>query len=325
MLQDTLGRRFTYLRLSITDQCNFRCLYCLPNGYQKNPSQPPFLSVDEIRRLITGLSQLGFCKVRLTGGEPTLRRDFLTIAAVVSSVPHVKKVMLSTNGYRLLREGHQYQAAGIRGINVSIDSLDASKFKSLTGHDKLSEIIEGIEKAITLDISPIKINTVLMKGINEGEIPAFIAWVKDKPVCVRFIELMPTGINQGTFKDCHLPAESLKVYLNRTGWVIKQRSFDSGPAAEYVHSDFVGSVGIIAPYAKNFCSSCNRLRITSLGELKLCLFGEARYSLRHLLQRDDQTLELQDTLKQLLFRKKETHELHIGKFGDVAHFAAMGG
>lgn len=325
MLQDILGRRFTYLRLSITDQCNFRCLYCLPNGYQKNPNQPPLLSLNEIRRLVMAFSEGGFCKVRLTGGEPTLRRDFLAIAAAISSIPRVKKVMLSTNGYRLLREVHQYQAAGIHGINVSIDSLIASKFKTLTGHDKLDEILAGIEKAITLNISPIKINTVLMKGINEDEISVFMGWIKDKPVCVRFIELMPTGMNQGTFKDRHLPAESLKVYLNRTGWVIRQRSYDSGPAAEYVHSDFVGSVGIIAPYAKNFCSSCNRLRITGLGELKLCLFGEARYSLRRLLQRDDQSSELQDTLKRLLLQKKETHELHAGKFGDVAHFAAMGG
>lgn len=325
MLQDSTGRIFTYLRLSITEKCNFRCWYCLPNGYQKNPEQPAFLSLDEIRRLVTAFSQFGVCKIRITGGEPTLRRDFLTVAATISSIPNIHKVLLSTNGYRLSQEVHRYQAAGIQGINVSVDSLDEQKFNTLTGHNKLGVILAGIKKAIDVGLSPIKLNVVLMKGMNDNEIPHFIAWVKDKPVSVRFIELMPTGLNRKAFDERHLSADFLKEHLVRTGWTLKPRVFDAGPAQEFIHPDFMGSVGIIAPYSKNFCVSCNRLRVTSFGELKLCLFGEARYSLRHFLQRDDQLLELQRTLEYLLLRKKESHQLHTGQIGDVVHFAALGG
>lgn len=325
MLQDGLGRTFRYLRLSITDKCNFRCLYCLPKGYQAAAQTEPFLSVNEIRRLVTALSQFGFCKIRLTGGEPTLRRDFLTIATVISSIPHVKKVMLSTNGYRLVHEIPHYSMAGIQGLNISMDSLNAQKFKMLTGHDKLGDILLGLQKAIKLGVFSIKTNTVLIKGVNDDEIPAFIAWVQDKPVCARFIELMPTGLNQQTFQTQHVRAQDLKTYLQQRGWREKPRVLDAGPSVEFTHPDFVGTIGLIAPYAHNFCTTCNRLRITSLGELKLCLFGEKKYSLRALLQQDDQITELQETLATLLLQKKNTHALHAGDFGNVAHFAAMGG
>lgn len=325
MLQDGLGRTFRYLRLSITDKCNFRCLYCLPKGYQAAAQVDPFLSVDEIRRLVTALSQFGFCKIRLTGGEPTLRRDFLTIATVIAAIPYVKKVMLSTNGYRLLHELSHYAMAGIQGLNISIDSLNARKFKTLTGQDKLGDILLGLQKASELGTFSIKTNTVLMKGVNDDEIPAFIDWVRDKPISARFIELMPTGLNQQTFQTHHVRVQDLKTYLQQTGWSEKPRAFDAGPALLFTHPDFIGTIGLIAPYAHNFCASCNRLRITSSGELKLCLFDEKKYSLRHLLQQEDQITELQEALATLLLQKKHTHALHVGDFGNVAHFAAMGG
>lgn len=325
MLQDSLGRTFRYLRLSITDKCNFRCLYCLPKGYQAPNKVEPFLSVDEIRRLVIALSQFGFYKIRLTGGEPTLRRDFLAIATEITSIPHVQKVMLSTNGYRLLQEYTHYATAGIQGLNVSLDSLQVHKFKHLTGHDKLDDILLGLQKASELGIFSIKTNTVLMQGINDDEIPAFIDWVRDKSISARFIELMPTGLNQHTFQNYHMRVHDLKTYLQQTGWREKPRAFDAGPALEFTHPDFVGTIGLIAPYAHNFCASCNRLRMTSFGELKLCLFGEKKYSLRHLLQQDTQITELQETLATLLLQKKHTHALHVGDFGNVAHFAAMGG
>ncbi|MBI4357055.1 MAG: GTP 3',8-cyclase MoaA [Gammaproteobacteria bacterium] len=325
MLQDEHGRTFKYLRLSITHQCNFRCIYCLPDGYHKTPEAPPFLSVPEIRRLVTAFAEMGFGKIRLTGGEPTLRKDFLTIAKTISQIPCVEKVMLSTNGYRLCQDAKKYQEGGIVGLNISVDSLNPEKFKIITGHDKLFSILEGIEKAIFLNLHPIKINTVLMKGINDHELPNFLSFVQNKPIRIRFIELMPTGFNQVLFHNHHFRLENLKNELQKTGWVEIKRFSDSGPAQEFMHEDYRGTVGIIAPYSKKFCETCNRLRITSLGELKLCLFGNQKYSLRPLLAHDNQKSLLQKTVNALLSAKQSTHALHSGNYGNVIHFATMGG
>lgn len=325
MLTDESGRVFTYLRLSITDQCNFRCTYCLPNGYQPYPGQSPSLSVDEIRRLVTAFTKFGFCKIRLTGGEPTLRKDFLEIASMISKMQDVKTLVMSTNGYRLLQDAHRYHEAGIQGINVSIDSLNRIKFKTLTGHDKIALILRGVDKALDLNFSSIKINVVLMKQGSAAEIPDFINFIKDKPISVRFIELMPTGSNQELFYKQHITAENLKNTFLQSGWKQIPRNQNAGPAQEFSHPDYRGTMGIIAPYSRGFCESCNRLRITSRGELKLCLFGNARHSLRELLQHDNQMDELYETLQRLLLHKRKTHDLHAGNYGDVVHFAAMGG
>ncbi len=323
-LQDTHGRRFSYLRLSITDVCNFRCQYCLPNGYKKNADRS-FLSAEEIVNLTTGLAGLGMWKVRLTGGEPTVRKDFAEIAARVSSVPGIRKVAATTNGYVLADNAMLWRQAGISAINVSIDSLDRRTFHAITGHDYLPRVLAGVEQAKAAGFASIKINTVLLKGCNDGEIDSFLGWIKNQPVSLRFIELMQTGDNLEYFKKHHLSGAETEKQLTKRGWQKIRREEGEGPAQEFSHPDYQGRVGIIAPYSKDFCQTCNRLRVTARGDLRLCLFGSGGHSLRHLLQSPDRRPELQQTIIRLLSHKAPKHLLHFGQTGATPQLASLGG
>lgn len=324
-LQDSFGRKFTYLRLSVTDVCNFHCTYCLPNGYEKKKNQPGFLNLNEIRNLVSAFAEMGFTKIRLTGGEPTVRKDIIDIARAVSSTAGIKKVAITTNGYKLSQQVRDFKDAGITSLNVSIDSLDRDNFKKITGHDKLDEILKGLNMAFDLGFESIKINAVLMKDLNDNELPKFLNWVKDKPVSVRFIELMRTGKNIELFKKHYASGTLLQEQLVELGWDKKQRSQDDGPAQEYTHPDFMGKIGVIAPYSKDFCTTCNRLRISSVGALRLCLFGDGDYSIRDLIQHPEQKMELILKLKKILGLKEESHYLHEGKFGNTWNLSSIGG
>lgn len=323
-LQDNFGRSFPYIRLSITDVCNFKCNYCLPEGYQKWAHQP-FLNVDEIRRLVTALTGLGAWKFRITGGEPTLRTDFEQIVDTIRQVPGVRKIALTTNGYKLEQQVERWAALGVNALNISVDSLDASRFHTITGHDRLPSILRGIEKALQCGFDAIKLNAVLLKDLNQQDFADFMAFVQHRPVSVRFIELMQTGDNLTFFRQYHLSASLLQQQLLQQGWQAKPRSLSAGPAQEYSHPGYQGRIGFIAPYSKDFCASCNRLRISSLGELHLCLFGDNGYSLRSLLQQDAQIPALQQHICQLLDQKSASHALHQGHTGQRIHLASIGG
>ena len=327
-LTDTFGRSFPYIRLSITDVCNFKCGYCLPNGYQKdNSDNRKFLDINEIKRLAKGLSELGVCKIRLTGGEPTVRSDFFDIVKILKNETGIKKVVITTNGYRLNKISNQLSNSGLDGINISIDSLNRETFKVITGHDRLPEIIEGIRNLQNLNFQNIKINAVLLKGINDSE-KNFDEWskfIKINKIDLRYIELMQTGEGLDYFKRYHIPAKIFKNYLNKKNWIHQTLGRDAGPSLNYIHPDYKGKFGIIAPYSKDFCKSCNRLRITSRGDLRLCLFGNTGISVRHLLQKDDQLNELKDLiLKQMQF-KKESHYLELGETGSTKNLSKTGG
>lgn len=322
-LVDGFGRSFHYLRLSVEDACNFRCRYCLPHGYHKTEPDSP-LSVDEIRRLVRAFAQLGFWKVRLTGGEPTVRRDIVRIAEEAAQTPGVRKVALSTNGCRLAELAPELRAAGVSAVNVSVDSLNAARFAALTGQDALADVLKGVDRSLALGLET-KINAVLMKGLNDGEFADFVALTRDRPLSVRFIELMPVADNMDFFTDRHLKAEFLVNWLVENGWKERARREGDGPARNFLKDGHNGSVGVIAPYAKDFCGSCNRLRVTSRGKLRLCLFSEAEHSLRSLLQDDSQAQELQERVKSLLSLKEISHYLPEGKMGNTKHFAIMGG
>lgn len=323
LLTDSFEREFAYLRLSVTDACNFRCAYCLPNGYRKNEAQNP-LELVEIRRLVRAFAGLGFWKVRLTGGEPTLRQDIVDIAATVKATDGVERVALSTNAYRLRQLAPALRAAGVTHVNVSVDSLDRRRFAEITGQDRLPEVLEGIENALELGLH-VKTNAVLLRDTIDRDLESFLDWIRQTPVSVRFIELMRTGDNADYFMAQHTSASRLQEALLRLGWRREQRSPGDGPAVGFSHPDHLGRVGIIAPYSPDFCSSCNRLRVSCRGELRLCLFGEGGYSLRALLQDDSQIEELQATVRHLLSDKKASHSLQEGKYGSTRNFAGIGG
>jgi cyclic pyranopterin phosphate synthase len=324
VLSDTFGRTFPYLRLSLTEACNFRCSYCLPDGYRAH-DRPMFLDVDEVRRLIGAFAAVGLRKVRLTGGEPTLRKDLDAIIRTVAGVPGIERVVLTTNGVRLPRRVDAWREAGLTGLNVSVDSLDPARFHAITGHDRLPEIREGIDRALGLGFEAVKLNAVLLRGVNDDELPRWLEYVRERPVAVRFIELMRTNDNVAYFERHHLRAEGIERVLREAGWIRRMRAPDAGPAVEYLHPDYAGRIGIIAPYSRDFCAGCNRLRVTARGDLRLCLFGDAGVSLRPLLARDEDRDALVDLIAAQLRLKASGHGLHAGDSGATPHLASIGG
>lgn len=324
ILADNHGRQFPYLRLSITDICNFSCDYCLPDGY-KTGFKKRFLELHEIRNLVSAFAALGTHKIRLTGGEPTLRQDFTEIVQTIAAEANISKLAMTTNGYKLKQNIQKWHEAGINALNVSIDTLDRDGFHKLTGHDRLPEILDGIDEAFNAGFDSVKVNAVLLKGINDDQLGQFMVWVKRQPIHIRYIELMQTGDNLNYFNQYHVAAASLQNKLYLQGWTAKPRAADAGPAVEFYHPDYMGSIGYIAPYAKDFCTGCNRLRITAMGALRLCLFGNQGVSLRHLLQDENQQQELKTLIQQQLNFKASSHFLALGDTGSTVNLSTIGG
>jgi cyclic pyranopterin phosphate synthase len=323
-LTDAVGRRFEYLRLSLTDVCNFRCTYCLPDGYRKTRGRPADLSVEEMTRAVGAFARLGLWKVRLTGGEPTLREDFTAVARAVAAVPGVRRVAMTTNGYRLAERAGEWRDAGVSAVNISVDSLDPARFAAITGHDRLAEVLRGVEAARAAGFDSVKLNAVLMRGINDDELAAMIDFVAARDLSLRFIEVMRTNDNAAFFRERHLAGQAVIDRLEAAGWARVPRAAGAGPAVEYAHGAGKGRIGIIAPYAKDFCASCNRLRLSSDGKLHLCLFGDGGLDLRPLLQGEDEDALVARIVK-LTGAKAPAHRLHEGNSGATPHLASIGG
>jgi len=324
-LHDRHGRRLKYLRLSVTDRCNFRCSYCLPDGCPKGAGAEP-LTVEEIRRLVSAFAEVGVWKVRLTGGEPTLRPDLAEIVRAVASTPGIERVGLTTNGYRLERLALELRDAGLTSLNVSVDSLDPARFERITGSPHLRSIVAGVETALAAGIPSVKVNAVLLKGLEDPELDRFLAWARELPLTVRFIELMRTGENARYFEQHHLSAEELREKLERRGWAVLPKDGRDGPAINFGHPEFAGKAGLIAPYSAGFCETCNRIRVTSKGDLRLCLFGERDdIPLRPLLQSARQQPELAAVIIWSVERKPPSHHLKQGSSGTTTSLAVIGG
>lgn len=324
-LTDAIGRRFEYLRLSLTDVCNFRCAYCLPDGYHKQPDRPADLSVDEMVRAVTAFARLGLWKVRLTGGEPTLRRDFTEVARAIAAVPGIRRLAMTTNGYRLAECAAEWRAAGISAVNVSVDSLDPARFASITGHNRLAEVLRGVTAAQDAGFDSVKLNAVLMRGVNDDELSSMIDFVSEHGLSLRFIEVMRTNENASFFNQRHLAGQAVVNRLEAAGWTRLARAAGAGPAVEYAHPSATGRIGIIAPYAQDFCASCNRLRLSSDGKLHLCLFGDGGIDLRPHLQADSSLQALEAHIRALTATKAPAHRLHQGNSGATPHLASIGG
>ncbi len=324
--KDNFKRKFYYLRLSVTDVCNFKCTYCLPDGYKPlGRKSSSFLSVPEIKRVVSAFAASGTSKVRITGGEPTLRRDFTDIIETVASTHGIHKTALTTNGYRMKSQVARWQQAGLTHINVSLDSLNPRMFHQITGENKFSQVMAGIDRAFEVGYKQIKVNVVLLKDLNSGELPAFLNWVRDKPIQLRFIELMQTGEMNSLFDKHHQSGVNIRNKLIAEGWIPKVREANDGPAQVLIHPDYQGEIGLIMPYEKHFCESCNRLRISATGKLHLCLFGEQGIELRDLLQEDGHSDELINRIQTQLQTKSVSHFLHDGNTGMTPHLASIGG
>ncbi|EGR0046952.1 GTP 3',8-cyclase MoaA [Vibrio vulnificus] len=324
--EDRFHRKFYYLRLSVTDVCNFKCTYCLPDGYQpsgqKNSS---FLNLSEIRRVVKAFADCGTSKVRITGGEPSLRKDFTDIIHTVASTQGIKRVATTTNGYRMEKHIGEWKEAGLNQINVSVDSLDPRMFHQITGENKFHQVMSGIDRAFEVGFEQVKVNVVLMKDLNHNELPAFLHWIKHRPIQLRFIELMQTGEMDTLFQQHHVSGVAIRNYLIANGWLLKVKAANDGPAQVFVHPDYQGEIGLIMPYEKDFCASCNRLRVSAKGKLHLCLFGDRGVELRDLLQQDDQESDLIARIQSELQTKSVSHFLNEGQTGMTPHLASIGG
>lgn len=322
-LQDTLGRRFHYLRLSITDACNYRCNYCLPNGYQKTVCDLP-LNLNEIETLVAAFAAMGTRKIRLTGGEPATRHDLPDIIRLCKQTPGIEEVVLTTNGYNLLAKAEQWKRAGLDGVNVSVDSLERETFRRITGHDHLERILAGLEKARSVGFTRLKTNAVLLRQFNWRQFDLFLDLVKTQPVTARFIELMQTGDNGLFFRENSVLGSELQTRLLADGWQEMQRGLLAGPAKEFRHPDYAGKLGLIMPYSKDFCSTCNRLRVSASGKIHLCLFASEGASLRDELRTGNIIGVIRRT-RLLLQEKLPSHQLQEGFTGATSTLSMLGG
>lgn len=325
-LMDKFGRRFEYLRLSITDVCNFSCQYCLPNGYQCDTPRN-FMSTSELNAVVQAFAKMGTKKVRITGGEPALRNDLTTIIQQTANVEGIEQVAITTNGYKLEKDLRAWVDAGLTSLNVSIDSLDPRQFQQITGDGRLPSILKGLELAVELGLQ-VKVNAVLLKEFNASQLSLFFDFVKSNNITLRFIELMQTGDNEAFFNAQHVSGESIENKLIDMGWSRKQKAQWAGPAKVYRHEDYLGRIGLIMPYSKDFCADCNRLRISALGKLHLCLFSEKGIDLRDTItkslnEQDPSCLVAQ--IQSMLGHKEATHYLDKGFTGATQHLAMLGG
>jgi len=322
MLQDAFGRQFSYLRLSITDLCNYRCNYCLPDGMPC--ADYSSLSLDHIGHIAAAFAAMGIEKIRITGGEPSVRKDLPQIIRLLKETPGIKSVVMTTNGHKMSKYLDSWADAGLDALNISCDSLDPRVFDAITGRDELDKLLEAIKLAQISAIKTIKINTVLLKQYNLTDLHKLIDWVKDSDLTLRFIELMETGDNADYFASNHVSAETVQKLLMQTGWQQTIRDKAAGPAKEFKHADYQGKIGFIAPYSKDFCDSCNRLRVSSSGKLHLCLFGDSGYDLTPMLV-PGKEIELQNYLSEVLQTKPISHFLQEHNTGSTAQLAMLGG
>ena len=324
-LKDGLGRHLHYLRLSVTDRCTFRCAYCLPDGCGRRDGDSP-LSVAEIGRLARAFADLGVWKVRLTGGEPTVRADLLDVVRAVSSVPGVRRIGLTTNGHRLATMATELRRAGLSSVNVSVDSLDPDRFEEITGHAALDRVVAGVEAALAAGIPSVKVNAVLLRDMADDELDRFLAWTARRSLAVRFIELMQTRDNVAYFRAHHVEADELQARLERRGWTRRERDASDGPAIVFGHPAHVGQVGVVAPYSPGFCEACNRVRVSSTGDLNLCLFGDrAAIPLRPYLRSDADARAIGPLVRAAVAEKPASHSLRNGSPGATSTLAAIGG
>ena len=339
-LADAFGRVMRDLRVSVTDRCNFRCLYCLPeteeaaNFYRskfdplKNPHplhtpiarewkpRSELLTFEEIERLVRLAVALGIEKVRITGGEPLLRQGVEQLIAKVAAIPGVRDLAMTTNGFFFLQKAAALRDAGLRRVSFSLDSLDPANFKRMTGRDGLKEVIRGIEKAQELGFAPVKVNAVVIRGMNDHEIEALVEFGRARDLSLRFIEFMPLDSAHSWQRELVMPGrEILQRVQARFDLVPVASENRSETARRWRFADGRGELGVIAPVTEAFCGHCNRLRLTADGKVRTCLFSLHEHDMKGLLRGGATDADLSSRLRGIVWQKEERH--HIGEPGFV--------
>ncbi len=315
-LVDGHGRRITYARISVTDRCNLRCVYCMPEDQAFRPL-PHLMTRAEIARAARLLASLGVTKVRLTGGEPTTRPDLAGIVSDLSAIGFPGGIALSTNGVLFPRVARELLAAGLTRVNISLDAAEAEHFRKMARRDHFEPVAESIRLSLELPFESVKLNAVVIRGFNEGEVVRLAAWTADRALSVRFIEFMPFGDNSWKTED-FVGWEEMKGWLEAAGYVLTPVEKDpvSGPADEYRVSSAAGAhrgtIGFITPVSDRFCDSCNRMRLTQDGFLKGCLFGHRDVDLLRPMRRGASEEELLALVEEAARTKEEKHPMFLG-------------
>lgn len=317
LLKDSYGRAIRDLRVSLTDRCNFRCFYCLPHGEPPIAPKEQMLSYEEIEFLGEIFVSLGIEKIRLTGGEPMMRRDIETIIRKLSALkPRLHDLALTTNGYFLPDRAQELKDAGLDRITVSLDSLKPEKFKQTTGVDVLPRVLEGIREAQRAGLSPVKVNAVIVRGHNDDEVGDFAQFAREHAIQMRFIEFMPLDSGHDWSRDDVVPGREIFRRINeRFALVPVAVRRGAETSARYAFADAApGEIGIIAPVTEPFCGACSRIRLTADGQLRTCLFSTVEHSLRDVLRSGATRAEIIEYIESVVMKKEPRHFINDPEF-----------
>jgi cyclic pyranopterin phosphate synthase len=310
-MRDGFGRRIEYLRISVTDKCNLRCVYCMPEEGLPWLKRDALLSYEEITRIVETMAPLGLRSLRITGGEPLVRRDLHRLVRMLAAVPGVSDIALSTNAVLLTEQAGALRDAGVNRLNVSLDSLVPERVDAIARRPGSAEqIFRGLEAAEAAGFAPIKINCVVMRGRNDDEVEAFARISRERPWHIRFIEVMPTGENLGVSADEYVSSDEMLARIANIGDLRPVAGpGGNGPARYYAFPGAPGTIGIITPMSHNYCDTCNRMRLTADGQLRPCLFGSIQTNLRDPLRKGE---PIEPLIRQTLRIKPERHWLVQG-------------
>jgi cyclic pyranopterin phosphate synthase len=316
-LTDSYGRTIRDLRISVTDRCNFRCFYCLPNGEPPMARKETILTFEEIARLAEIFVDLGIEKIRLTGGEPMLRKGIVTLVEQLSRLkPRLKDLALTTNGHSFAEHAGELQKAGLDRVTISLDSLSRDRFHEITGVDAIQKPLTAIEAAKEHGIGPVKINAVIVRGRNDDEIVDFARFARDKDVSFRFIEFMPLDSGHDWSREMVVSGREIRDRINDVYPLkLKETSRGSGTAWKYEFADgTTGEIGIIAPVTEMFCGQCSRIRLTADGQIRTCLFSTTEHNLRDVLRSGASREEIADFIRSVVQKKEPRHHINDADF-----------
>jgi cyclic pyranopterin phosphate synthase len=313
-LSDAFNRPITYLRISVTDRCNLRCVYCMPEAGLPWIAKSEILTYEEIVYIVEAAAKVGVRSIRLTGGEPLIRRDVATLVRRIARVPGIDDISLSTNALLLADQARDLRDAGLTRVNISLDTLQEERFFAIARRPGLDRVLAGIDAAIAEGMTPVKLNCVVMRGQNDDEIGAFAELTRARPIHVRFIEVMPVEENLGMQADSYVAASEILARINALGDLRPVAGpGGNGPARYYAFDGAAGSVGVISPLSHDYCETCNRVRLGADGRLRLCLFGDYEIDLRTPVRDGASHDDLAAIFRGAMYIKPERHHLELGQ------------
>jgi GTP 3',8-cyclase len=326
-LIDGFNRPITYLRISVTDKCNLRCIYCMPEAGLPWLRRDEILSFEEIARIVRAAAAAGVRAIRLTGGEPLARRDLHRLVAAIAAVPGIEDIALSTNGLLLEEQLPSLITAGLRRVNVSLDTLREDRFEAIARRPGLPSVLRAIDAAIAAGLAPVKVNCVVMRGKNDDELTAFAELTRARPIYVRFIEVMPVIENRTLQRDAYVSSDEILESVCAIGELRAVAGpSGNGPARYFALPGAAGAIGVISPLSHDYCERCNRVRLTADGRLRLCLFGDQALDLRTPLRGGATVDELATLLRGAMLIKPERHHLRLGDSASrMRAFSEIGG